>query len=53
MDSIDKYEYLDGYLYGLPIRENVKLIPFEITDETHDLYYAEVKTIYLSVMFIE
>ena len=30
------------YLYGLPTREHVKLIPLEITDETHDLYYAEV-----------
>ena len=32
------------YLYGLPTdyRVKVKLIPLEITDETHDLYYAEV-----------
>ena len=29
-------------LHGLPTRANVKLIPLEITDETHDLYYAEV-----------
>src|SRR6185312_10168928 len=29
-------------LYGLPTCEFVKLIPLEITDETHDLYYAEV-----------
>ena len=32
----------EGYLYGLPTRAKVKLIPLEITDETHDLYYAEV-----------
>ena len=29
-------------LYGLPTRACIKLIPLEITDETHDLYYAEV-----------
>ena len=31
-------------LYGLPAAQhvNVKLIPLEITDETRDLYYAEV-----------
>ena len=27
---------------GLPTDQYVKLIPLEITDETHDLYYAEV-----------
>ena len=34
----------DGGLYGLPTPYyvKVKLIPLEITDETHDLYYAEV-----------
>ena len=34
----------DGYerLNGLPTARYVKLIPLEITDETHDLYYAEV-----------
>ena len=47
MDSIG-YSYLNC----LPTRAKVKLIPLEITDETHDLYYAEV-TIYLCVMFIE
>ena len=33
-----------GYLYGLPTHADVAvtLIPLEITDETHDLYYAEV-----------
>ena len=33
-----------GYLDGLPtpIDQSVKLIPLEITDSTHDLYYAEV-----------
>ena len=30
------------YLDGLPITRSVKLIPLEITDSTHDLYYAEV-----------
>ena len=30
------------YLNGLPASAYVKLIPLEITDETHDLYYAEV-----------
>ena len=41
------YDCIDdkGYrvdLYGLPTYSIVKLIPLEITDETHDLYYAEV-----------
>jgi len=39
------YEYANGdvYLYdGLPTYSYVKLIPLEITDSTHDLYYAEV-----------
>ena len=31
-----------GRLYGLPTYAKVKFIPLEITDETHDLYYAEV-----------
>src|SRR6185312_5706078 len=40
-DCIDeKYGYV--YLRGLPTHENITLIPLEITDETHDLYYAEV-----------
>ena len=37
--------YDRGYyakLYSLPTCEYVELIPLEITDETHDLYYAEV-----------
>ena len=34
--------YDSVYLNGLPTYEQVKLIPLEITDETHDLYYAEV-----------
>ena len=38
----------DTFLDGLPTRW-VKLTPLEITDETHDLYYAEVN----HVMFIE
>ena len=29
------------HLYGLPIKD-IKLIPLEITDSTHDLYYAKV-----------
>ena len=37
-DEGDEYVYL----YGLPTRATVTLIPLEITDETHDLYYAEV-----------
>jgi len=45
-DCIEDTGYGYGYLYGLPIITNrytqVKLIPLEITDETHDLYYAEV-----------
>jgi len=34
----------DTHLYGLPTHTytSVKLIPLEITDSTHDLYYAEV-----------
>src|SRR2546422_6077202 len=32
------YRYLDG----LPTNYPVTLIPLEITDETHELYYAEV-----------
>ena len=42
-DCIDDYSG-DEYLYGLPtsIHSYIKLIPLEITDETHDLYYAEV-----------
>ena len=50
-DCIDK-EYGIYFLQGLPTYEEVKLIPLEITDETHDLYYAEVNY-YLCVMFIE
>src|SRR5437764_11007011 len=30
------------YLNGLPTYYPVKLIPLEITDSTHDLYYADV-----------
>ena len=33
---------LGVYLWGLPTHEEVELIPLKITDETHDLYYAEV-----------
>ena len=36
----DCIEY--GCLYGLTTHPYVKLTPLEITDETHDLYYAEV-----------
>src|SRR6185312_2333912 len=42
-DCIDDKTYVCGhksvYSYGLP---TVKSIPLEISDETHDLYYAEV-----------
>src|SRR6185312_15090625 len=31
-----------GYLFSLPAHANIKLIPLEITDKTHDLYYAKV-----------
>jgi len=37
----DCINYGDEYLDGLPTHY-IKLIPLEITDETHDLYYAEV-----------
>ena len=36
-----------GYLYGIPTHAYVKLIPLEITDETHDLYYAEVNYLHM------
>ena len=40
------YGYIHGYVYkyldGLPTTAQVKFIPLEITDSTHDLYYAEV-----------
>ena len=35
------------YLDGLPTYEDVKLIPLEITDETHDYNYAEVNYLLL------
>ena len=38
--SLDKRGY--RHLHRLPTREYSKLFPLEITDETHDLYYAEV-----------
>ena len=40
----DCIESIYGYLFlnGLPTLALVQLIPLEITDETHDLYYAEV-----------
>ena len=42
-DGISDGEYRYEYLYdGLPTRAKVNLIPLEITDSTHDLYYAEV-----------
>ena len=46
-DCIDYRGYGSEYLYGLPTDAKVKLIPFEITDETHDLYYAEVNYLLL------
>ena len=47
-DSNRRYGYGYGYGYGylhdlLTLNYvDIKLIPLEITDETHDLYYAEV-----------
>jgi len=40
-DCIDEYSGQQD-LNGLPTGAYIKLIPLEITDETHDLYYAEV-----------
>ena len=40
-DCIDVKTY-GVYLYGLPTYADIKLIPLEIADETHYLYYAEV-----------
>src|SRR6185312_12089149 len=48
IDDIGLY----AYLYGLPTYSRVELIPLEITDSTHDLYYAEVKTIYLRARYV-
>ena len=47
------YDWL-GYksLYGLPTYEDVKLIPLEITDETHDLYYAEVNYLLICHVYL-
>src|SRR6185312_10151907 len=44
-DWIADRGYYDKRLNGLPISnyERVKLTPLAITDETHDLYYAEVR----------
>src|SRR5437870_8275427 len=36
------YDCIKDWGYSLPTREYDKLIPLEITDETHDSYYAEV-----------
>ena len=58
-DCIDYkgFGYGYGYLDGLPITNRyvkVKSIPLEITDETPDLYYAEVNYLLMRcVMFIE
>ena len=41
-DCINEWEYLDGNLCGLPTSADIDLIPLKITDETPDLYYAEV-----------
>ena len=41
-DCIEDEGKYGMHLYGLPTRADVKFIPLEITDETHDLYYAEV-----------
>jgi len=39
-DCIGNHGSARGYLYGL--NDFVELIPLEITDETHDIYYAKV-----------
>ena len=46
-DCIDNRGDYGIYLYGLPTYASisVELIPLEITDETHDLYYAEVNNL--------
>src|SRR5436189_4840600 len=44
---IEIYEY--KYLYGLPTNEYANLIPLDITDETHDSYYAEVNYLFTYV----
>ena len=41
-DCISHIYYDEHSLRGPPTYANVKLIPLEITDSTHDLYYAEV-----------
>jgi len=41
------YEEYYATLYGLPTDYQVKLIPLEITDETHDLYYTEVNYLFM------
>jgi len=50
-DYINDREYglfLSGlFLNGLPICRYVKLIPLEITDETRNLYYAEVNYLFM------
>ena len=40
-DCIEDWGY-DAYLYGLPTYSILELTPLEITNETHDSYYAEV-----------
>ena len=55
-DFINEWGYGRGHLHGLPFTDrfaDVKLILLEITDETHDLYYAEVNYLHMCVMFIE
>ena len=51
---MSEFTRYDVYLYGLPTDERVGLIPLEITDEAHDLYYDKV-TIQLCIViaFIE
>ena len=38
-------------LYGLPNCEYVKLIAYEITDDTRDLYYVEVNYLFMHYVY--
>src|SRR6185312_12674406 len=46
-DWIDVRRYRGVSLNGLPSYAPVTLTPLEITDETHDLYYAEVNHLFV------
>src|SRR5204862_3481694 len=40
------------YLNGLPVTADVDLIRLEITDSTHDLYYAEVNYLFMRHVYL-